>query len=199
MNDIVVISYPDKDPCFDSYFNNSRYHLSSILNERITLHGDHGEFSQNSLEIKIKSFDDNYGVVVYSHGTEDSILDSNKNPILNEYQAPHLSNSVVYSTACLNASYLGNKLIDNGCKLFFGYATKSYIPITDNDFYIESVFIETDNYALKLILEGEQDINKLIKKTDEYYESRYKEISKKYSYDAPFLMMNREAVRFLYK
>jgi len=195
MKDLIVLSIPDSD--LNEYFEKCRKHLELFISKqslKVNIHGEHGVFTQDTLEEKIQCFTDRYALIIYAHGTETSIINTQKEVLFEENQAPILANSLVYSTACYNASSLGFKLSNYGCKLFFGYSDKSYVPHTDN--YIEKAFIETDNFALIRILLGETDCKQVAEETDVFFKTKIDEIKYTYPDDAAWMMHNREAVRF---
>ncbi|HFS68075.1 MAG TPA: hypothetical protein ENK67_07675 [Flavobacteriia bacterium] len=195
MTDLIILSVPDSD--LNEYFKKCRSHLELFVSKQslaITIHGEHGVFTQKTLEEKIQCFTDGYALIIYAHGTENSVTNKDGEEILHESQAHILSNALVYSTACYNASSLGFKLSNYGCKLFFGYSDKAYVAHTDN--YIEKAFIETDNFALIKILLGENDCTKLAEETEEFFKTKYNDIKENYYESAALLMHNKEAVRF---
>jgi hypothetical protein len=195
VKDLIILSVPDSN--LNEYFKKCRDHLELFISKQtlsITIHGAHGTFTQKTLAEKIQCFSDKYALVVYAHGSETSITDRDGNEIFHESQADTLSNALVYSTACLNASSLGYKVSNYGCKLFFGYADKSYIVHSDN--YVETMFIETDNYALIKIILGEKDCKKISEETDLFFKKKINEMKYTYPDDAAWMMHNRESVRF---
>ena len=196
MKDLIILSIPDSN--LNEYFQKCRDHLELFISRQsldITIHGEHGIFTQKTLEDKIQCFTDRYALIIYAHGTETSVIDKENNRVLlDEKQVPILGNSLVYSTACFNASSLGYRLSNYGCHLFFGYADRAYITHTDN--YIENTFIETDNFALIQILLGERDCSLLVEETEKYFKEKYNEIKENYYESAVLLMHNKESVRF---
>ena len=196
MKDLIILSVPDSD--LNEYFEKCRSHLELFISRKslkINIHGEHGTFTQETLEEKIQCFTDRYALIIYAHGTESSVRDKNGIEILHESQAHMLSNSLVYSTACSNASSLGFHLSNYGCKLFFGYLGKAYVPL-DMDILIEKIFIETDNFAMIQILMGEVNCQKLATDTENFFKQKYNEIKYDYPDDAAWLMHNKESVRF---
>jgi hypothetical protein len=196
MKDLIILSIADSS--LNDYFKKCRNHLELFISKqalKLTIHGEHGTFTQKTLEKKIQCFTDRYALIIYAHGTETSVIDKENNRVLlDEKQVPILENSLVYSTACFNASSLGFLLSNYGCKLFFGYANKSYISCTDT--YVEEIFIETDNFALIKILSGETNCTLLAEKTEKFFKKKYNDIKYNYYEDAVLLMHNKEAVRF---
>ena len=195
MRDLIILSVPDS--ALNEYFEKCRNHLELFISKNsleFTIHGEHGIFTKETLEKKIQCFTDKYALIIYAHGTETSIIDAKKEVLFEESQVSILGNSLVYSTACYNASSLGFKLSNYGCNLFFGYSDKTYVSHTDN--YIENTFIETDNFALKKILSGETNCTLLAKKTEEFFKQKYNDIKDNYYEDAALLMHNKESVRF---
>ena len=196
MKDLIILSVPDSS--LNEYFEKCRNHLELFISKqsiKINIHGEHGIFTQETLEEKIQCFTDRYALVIYAHGTKTSVMDKENNRVLlDETQVPILGNSLVYSTACFNASSLGFSLSNYGCKLFFGYANKAYVAHTDN--YIERTFIETDNFALMKILSGETDCTFLADETEKFFKKKYNDIKENYYEDAALLMHNKESVRF---
>ena len=195
MKDLIILSVPDSN--LNEYFEKCRVHLESfILNKslKITIHGEHGTFTKKTLEKKIKCFTDEYALIVYAHGTETSVITKDGEEIFHESQANILSNALVYSTACSNASSLGFELSKYGCKLFFGYYNQAYVSHADK--FIENIFIETDNFAIIKILLGESNCQKLSSSTEDFFKKKYNEIKDIYPDDAAWLMHNKESVRF---
>ncbi len=195
MKDLIILSVPDSD--LNEYFEKCRNHLELFISKqslKITIHGEHGVFTKETLDEKIQCFRDEYALIVYAHGTETSVITKDGEVIFHESQADILEKALVYSTACLNASSLGFKLSNYGCKLFFGYFNKAYVPHTDS--VIEKVFIETDNFAMIKILLGESNCQQLSFDTEDFFKKKYNEIKYIYPDDAAWLMHNKESVRF---
>jgi len=195
MKDLIILSVPDSD--LNEYFAKCRNHLELFISKNsleLTIHGEHGIFTKETLEEKIQCFTDRYALIIYAHGTETSIIDAKEEVLFEESQVSILENSLVYSTACFNASSLGFQLSNYGCSLFFGYSDKAYVSHTDN--YIENTFIETDNFALIKILLGETDCSQLAEKTDIFFKNKIDEMKYTYPDDAAWMMHNREAIRF---
>lgn len=195
MKDLIILSVTDSN--LNEYFEKCRNHLESFISGQsleITIHGKHGVFTQETLEAKIKCFTDRYALIIYAHGTGTSVINTSNEVLFEERQAPILTNSLVYSTACYNASSLGFQLSNYGCNLFFGYINKAYVAHTDC--YIEKVFIETDNFALIRILSGETDCTFLAEETEKFFKKKYNDIKENYYENAALLMHNKESVRF---
>lgn len=195
MKDLIILSVPDSN--LNEYFEKCREHLELFISKQsleITIHGEHGAFTKETLDEKIQCFTESYALIVYAHGTETSIRNAQNEVLFEESQVSILANSLVYSTACYNASSLGSKLSNYGCNLFFGYADKSYVAYTDK--YIEKAFIETDNFALIKILSGETDCTLLTEETEKYFKQKYNDIKENYYESAVLLMHNKESVRF---
>lgn len=197
MKDLIIVSFPDSD--LNEYFFKSREYLEKYISDsslEINIHGVHGSFNRESLSLLVDKFHDKYGIVIYAHGTTDSILNSKYgDEILTSEEAPKHHNSIFYSTACSNASSLGYTISNYGSKLFFGYDNKSYIS-SSTDNYIENIFIATDNFALLKILSKEEDCSKISNDTYNFFTSKYNEIKENYHDDAAWLMHNREATKF---
>ncbi len=196
MTDIIIVSFSDSD--LNEYFEKSRLYLEEFISSAaiaVNVHGVHNSLTKAGLEIIIQKFEDKYAIVIFAHGTENSVLDSQGgNIVLHEDQAKDLNKAIVYSTACYNASSLGFKMSHYGCKLFFGFSGKSYV--TDIDDYITNTFIQTDNYAFIQILSGEEDCKSLSGNTETFFKHKYDEIKDSYPESAVLLMHNKEAVRF---
>ena len=195
MNDLIILSIPDNN--LNEYFKKCRDHLELFISQQsleITIHGEHGIFTQETLEAKIQCFTDKYALIIYAHGTETSVIDAKNEVLLDENQVSILQNSLVYSTACYNASSLGFQLSNYECNLFFGYSNKAYVAHTDN--YIEKAFIETDNFALIKILSGETNCTLLVEETEKFFKTKYNDIKENYYESAALLMHNKESVRF---
>lgn len=196
MKDLIILSVPDSN--LNEYFEKCRNHLEFFISKqqdlKITIHGEHGVFTQKTLEAKIQCFTDRYALIVYAHGTKTSIIDTNQQVLLDESQVSILENSLVYSTACFNASSLGFQLSNYGCNLFFGYSNKAYVAHTDK--YVEKAFIETDNFALLKILSGERNCSLIAEQTEKFFKKKYNDIKDNYYEAAALLMHNKESVRF---
>ena len=196
MRDLIILSIPDSN--LNGYFEKCRNHLVEFISSQsieINIHGEHGIFTKDTLAEKIQCFTDRYALIIYAHGTDKSVIDTNGIEILHESQASILHNALVYSTACSNASSLGFQLSQYGCNLFFGYSDKAYIPISQDNF-IENTFIETDNFAILQILSRNIDCQQLSIDTENFFKQKYNEIKYNYPDDAAWLMHNKESVRF---
>ena len=197
MKDLIIVSFSDTN--LNEYFFKCRKYLEQFIEENsleINLHGVHGSFNKKSLSLLVDKFDDRYGIVIYAHGTTDSILNSRYgDEVLTTEEAHNYHNAIFYSTACSTASSLGYAISNYGSKLLFGYDKKSYVSSSIDD-YIENIFISTDNFALLQILSGEKDCSKISNDTYDFFTYKYNEIKENYQDDAAWLMHNREAVKF---
>ena len=110
----------------------------------------------------------NHIVSIYSHGNEICICDHNEDVIVQLSDAPNYSETIFYSMACMTAQGLGKAMQTNNCTLYYGFDNESYY-VDDNDPYLESFFINTHNFALRLLLSGITDPEKIIEETTNYF------------------------------
>jgi len=192
MKDLVVISYDDFP--LGKYFEKCRKDLEAYLlsnNLSPNIHCMHNECNKNSIDEVINTLSDNYCVVVYAHGTTVAVKDHDGNILVHEDDVAHYHNSIFYSTACYNAESLGNVLIRYMSKIFFGY--KDYSWALDTEY--GTVFIETDNFALKKILSGCTNGQKIYEDTYDFFYEKYRELENTNFELAPLMYHNMDTMR----
>lgn len=192
MKDLVVISYDDS--ILGKYFEKCRNDLESYLKSmglNPNIHCMHNSCDKDLIDETIKTLSDHYCVIVYAHGSKVAIEDQHGNILVHENDVAHYHNSIFYSTACYNAESLGGTLIRYMSKIFFGY--KDYSWALDNDQGI--VFIETDNFALKKILSGCINGQKIYEDTYDFFYKKYIELENSNFELAPLIYHNMDAMR----
>lgn len=199
MNDIIVISYDDE--ILGQYFKKCRNDLENFIQLHSELSPDihcmHNNCNQTNVLDQIKSLDDNYCVIVYAHGSEESIKDQHGSILIHKDDASNFHNAVFYSTACNNAESLGIEVIRYGCKLFFGYKKVSY-GIEDGSYPIyDTFFVESDNFAIKEILNGCNNGKELYDKTYDFIYSCCLKLEEIDDALVPFLFHNLESFKII--
>lgn len=80
--------------------------------------------SLNALNIKMRTENlSSFVFVAYSHGNEDTLATRSSNYVSTTENVDSFENAFFYTVSCLSGTNLGQSLIDNGCKCFFGYRT----------------------------------------------------------------------------
>jgi len=192
MKDLIVISYDDSK--LGKYFEKCRNDLETYLESiglNPNIHCLHNACNKTSIDQIVNTLSDNYCVIVYAHGSNVAVEDQHGNTLVHEDDVSHFHNSIFYSTACYNAESLGSTLIRYMSKIFFGY--KDYSWALDNDDGI--VFIETDNFALKKILSGCKNGQKIYEETYEFFYQKYKELESSNFALAPLMYHNMDTMR----
>lgn len=193
MKDLVVISYDDSGD-LGKYFKNCRDDLMEYLaTESLSpnIHCMHGSCNKGSIDTVVSSLDDDYCVIVYAHGNKMLVADQNGTTLIHENDINHYDKSIFYSTACSNAESLGYKMVNYVSKIFFGYK--------DNAWGLDgpegTIFVETDNFALKKILSGCRNGKELYNDTYDFFYGKYVELEKVNDALAPLLYHNMSIMR----
>lgn len=199
MKDIVVISYDDPKN-LGKYFEKCRDDLESYIeSSSITpnIHCIHSDCTKEKIDNIINILDDDYCVVVYAHGNKDFIVDQNKNTLIDKNDVHHFHNAIFYSTACSNAEKegLGYELILRMSKLFFGYSKKAYGIKDESEHWLDDYFVQTDNYALKEILNGIRHGQDLYEKTYDFFYTKYRKLEEIDTVSAAWLYHNMDVMR----
>lgn len=110
--------------------------------------------SLNSLTVNLKLKPlDRFVFVAYSHGEERRLLCNTGEYISEDINIELFNNSFFYTVSCDTGKSLGENLIINGCKCFFGYKTSF------NSWRGYKDFSECANYGFFLFLEGESTMD----------------------------------------
>ena len=84
---------------------------------------------------------------------------------------------------------MGKELINSGrCKLFFGYSDEAQFSCEHKD-----IFVEMDNYTLKIIIsEGSIDKENLKQRTETFFRDKLNIMRMECPIIAPMIMHNKE-------
>lgn len=178
----VFLSYDD--PQGSTFF----YKCALELQKNISLNHIHNLTCPNLIESLAKNEDIKF-YCVYSHGNEKEILDYTSQPIITLENSVHFNNSIFYSMACKTATALGIKMHQYNCTLYYGFLDTS-IYVGDEDPFLQQYFIDTHNYAFQLIQAQNESIECIMKKIENYYESKIKEMRGVYDFARPWLRDN---------
>lgn len=191
MNDIFIISY--NCSINEDYFlkcNQDIQQFISSYRSDMNIHCTHHDCKRETLHEKLSSYNDEYIVAIYAHGDENRVVDQIFRDLINlDDSRSYYENSIVYSTACKTAVNLGKELITKGkCKLFFGYSDEAQFSHDHKE-----IFVELDNYALKIII-SEENLDKeyLRQKTEIFFKEKLKEMRMNCPIIAPMIMNNKE-------
>ncbi len=155
-----VIAFDNKNSELGTYFEASHEDIKNLLEEQ--------QDSVNSclgistvtcnmayIDIEIAKLNQQpFIFIAYTHGL-DNCLKCGGNPFISIDNCHHFSNSLFYSTACLIGRKLAPELIKNGCKTFIGFKEESEVFQSDR---YKQIFIECDNYAIKMFLTSNNSI-----------------------------------------
>ena len=86
----------------------------------------------------------------YSHGDVDSLVFDGSAFIQHNLNDHYFDNSIFYTNSCLSARQLGDSIVKNGNSSFIGNVNKTWTFPPYND-----IFINCENFAIKLFLKGE--------------------------------------------
>lgn len=136
---------------------------------------------------------ENYIISVYSHGDKTTIYDQFGEAIIDVDNAPDYKNTIFYSTACMTAKELGEAMRSSNCLFYYGFDYYVYY-MSGNDSELEEYFIKTHNYALKLLLAGENDPYIIIEKTTSFYLEIIDEVRNSYPAFAGHFRENLENI-----
>lgn len=191
MNDIFIISY--NCSINEDYFFKCNMDIQTFiinLNNGMNIHCNHHSCNREVLHKKLSEYNDNYIITIYAHGNADKVVDQYFETLIDlDDSKIYYENSIVYSTACKTAVTLGKELINSGkCKLFFGYSDDAQFSHKHKD-----IFVELDNYTLKIII-SENTINKeyLKQKTETFFREKLNEMRMTCPIIAPMIMNNKE-------
>lgn len=106
--------------------------------------------------------------IAYTHGSENGLV-VNGNSFVSRNNSHYFKDSLFYSTACLVGKGLAMDLIGEGCKAFVGFSEESEVFAKS---HIRKIFIDCDNYALKMFLTTNATIGDSVKAAKQYYSSK---------------------------
>lgn len=126
--------------------------------------------------------------VPYCHGNQTCLANAIPEIFISTTEnIGNFSNSFFYTFSCSSGHTLGEDLIKNGCKSFFGYKN----TIWNIDGYNQ--FMECANYGLYLFIDG-VNTDAIIKEMIRLYNEKIDELTKINSMVASHLRYNRDAL-----
>ena len=150
-----IIAFDNQNIALGQYFEDCKNDIVALLNEQSHLVKSNLQIASNQcnkayIDVAIPQLNSNpFIFVAYTHGIENGLRCDGVS-FVSADNCCHFTNSLFYSTACLIGKKLAPELINNGCSVFVGYKDESEV-IFEKDAY-RPVFIECDNFALKMFL-----------------------------------------------
>jgi len=189
----VLIAYKDK--VVGNYFTMARDDLASFIQKKgfNILNPTNIDCSAEAFITLLHRNTKDINLIFYSHGDECSIIDGNKKDFL-QFQMclDGLESNIIYSTACETAKGRLKDLIRDHCNIFYGYNEVNYLILNTGT---EALFIECDNFVIKQIINGENNIQTLLNVVEIFFQAKINEcIEKNQIIEAAFLMHNKESI-----
>lgn len=197
----IVIAFDNQNTVLGKYFEDSQMDIRMVLDEQphllisyTFLPTDHcNEVYLDETIPQLNSLP--FIFIAYTHGTDNG-LRCNGSSFISKHNCAHFKNSLFYSTACLIGKELGPELIKRGCKTFIGFKEES--EVFENAAFRE-IFLECDNYALKLFMISNSTIGQSFDAMKKYYTDKIDRLME-LGEDPVFissLTANREALVFI--
>lgn len=143
----LLLIYDDLDESRGDYFSASHQHFITKLNDldSFSLQSLNTNLcSLNSIDHYISNFNGQpFIFVAYTHGSEDA-LEISGEQYIHEQNAYFFSETLFYACSCLSAKMLGEKLRNEGCRIFAGYDAR----ISSLNPECEPIFFECENAFL---------------------------------------------------
>lgn len=166
-----LVSYDDQDCRLGEYFADSEKDLRSFLDGNEYLRKNYEKIhsriaNEAYMDLILPKYNSTpFVFVAYTHGDSDAILCQGAK-VVNTHNSCQFSNSLFYSTACLTGRVLGHDLINKGCLVFVGYCEPS-IAFLQGEY--RRLSIECDNFALKLWLSSDIEIDEAVSGMRSHY------------------------------
>lgn len=165
---------------FVEYFN-TKNHNVNYIHSRI-LNPAYLEHSLTRVEPFI--------FVAYSHGENHRLISSQGEYISTTCNNTLFNNSFFYTVSCLTANELGENLISNNCKSYYGYKSLFNIYSGFNQ------FSHCANLGLILFLEGISTVE-VLKQMKDNYNEKIDELYNNHFFQASLLRENRDGLIYL--
>lgn len=193
----LLIAYDDIDINRGDYFRDSHNHLVSNLTDNIDIKRlsiDALLCKDSTIDYYISQFNGEPHVfVAYAHGSEEAIQIDQIDYVHNE-NAYLFSETLFYACTCLTAKKLGQKLKQNGCKVFMGYNKN----ISSGNPETEPIYFNCENaFLIDFLLTGNSIETSLGVMYDKYAEMR-RHLRVNYSaFDASILDANLDSFEII--
>lgn len=162
---------------YETYFTSSEHNITYINSN-----------SLNSLNIQVKTeLLSSFIFVAYSHGEINKLFSKSGDYVSDTVNIKHFKNSFFYTVSCNTGIQLGNDLISNGCKCYFGYK-KLF-----NSWLGYKEFSECANYGLFKFIEG-SNTNEVYEQMIIKYNSHIDNMYTEHFFQASLLMENRNGL-----
>lgn len=167
----IVIAFDNQNTALGKYFDDCQIDIRMVLDEQTQLvisytiipsdYCNEAYFNETIPQLNSYPFI----FIAYTHGIENA-LRCNGSSFISKHNCTHFKNSLFYSTACLIGKELGPELIHKGCKTFVGFNEES--EVFEKPAFRE-IFMECDNYALKLFMISDSTIGQSFEAMKRYY------------------------------
>ena len=194
----IVIAFDNQNETLGQYFDNCQKDIAALLEEQ-----KHLVKSFSSIptpQCNAAYIDKNISLlnsspfifIAYTHGIDDGLRCSGYSFVSMD-NCGHFSNSLFYSTACLIGKKLAPELISKGCKAFIGFKEES--EVFQNALY-QQVFIDCDNYALKMFLTSDTTLGQAFDSMKNHYTNKIDHLMElgESTFFIATLVANREAL-----
>lgn len=184
----ILLAFDEEDDEIGAFNRGCKEDYMDFLNDTDNNIIDIGSNTLNSLNIQLRTEQlSSFIFVAYSHGEDYRLFSRSGDYISTEVNISYFSNSFFYTVSCHTGSQLGNELIKNGCKCYFGYKNlfNSWLGYKD--------FSECANYGFFRFLEGtltDEIYNSMIEKYNIHIDRLYKDNFMQ----AALLMENRDGL-----
>jgi hypothetical protein len=170
----IVIAYDNQNAGLGQYFEDCQKDIVALLEEQGQLVNSRSTVPSPQcnvayIDIAIPQINSNpFIFIAYTHGIDDG-LKCNGVSFVSTGNCHHFTNSLFYSTACLIGRKLAPELINKGCKAFIGFKEES--EVFQNASY-RKIFIECDNYALKMFLTSDTTVEQSFNSMKNHYTNK---------------------------
>ncbi|KAA6318471.1 hypothetical protein EZS27_031525 [termite gut metagenome] len=171
----IVIAFDNQNAVLGQYFEDCQNDIATLLDEQSHLIKSFSKVPSPQcnvayIDITISSLNTNpFVFIAYTHGVNDG-LKCGGGSFVSTDNCQHFKNSLFYSTACLIGKELAPELINKGCKAFIGFNEKTTV-IFENPSY-RQIFMECDNFALKMFLTSDSSIGKAFNSMKNHYTNK---------------------------
>ncbi len=193
----VLVAYDNDDPKRGEYFDASQDNFISKVGKANAINLKLLDTSK-CLEYPIDTYTSECGggafiFVAYLHGNEDALLVSDRSYV-NCPNAYLFRDTLFFACSCLSAIELGQKLIQEGCKVFLGYNKK--ITTASNE--TEPIFYECENAFISHFITAENTIQDSLNFMYDKYLEMERHLAMNYGiFDAGILGQNLDAFEIL--
>jgi hypothetical protein len=167
-----IIAFDERNSVLGGYFEDCKNDIARLLDEQRHLVKYCKQAASNQctavyIDLTIPQINDNpFVFIAFTHGDDDGLI-CNKNAFVSTENSHHFRKSLFYSNACLIGGKLAPILIEKGCKAFVGY--KEEVKVYYENEVFKRIFMECDNFALKMFLTSDSTIGHAVESMKNHY------------------------------